>query len=303
MRHNACSRTARTGTKNAVENNDIGTRVGDYTVDNVHDSVETGVIYHATHLVLPRKVCLKISRCGAPKQVAVQMLREACLLEALCHPGIARVYECGVLADKRPWVAFERIVGDVLSTALASGPMPIADLVVLVRDVAEILHHAHARGVVHRRLSADASLRTPERPLSVCLRGWDGAGTVDSTLHLDAREDVYALGTIAFRALTGCLHTPSVSATEWCPSAPSELTALIDVMLDANPRVRPTSEEVRERARWLATTLGDVVGERIEPLEIGKPRWTPPNGIDPDSHESIPVPGTSSAFSIRILTK
>lgn len=265
-----------------------GARVGDYTIDREWSREDSAAIYHATHLVLPRRVNLKVVT-ASERPAAVQLLREACLLEALQHAGIPRVFECGVLGDRRPWVAFQRADGLSLQASLGDGPMPIADLVVLLRDVADVLTHAHARGVVHARVSAETIVRTPERPLSVYLRGWGHARTVDSSTSLDVREDVYALGVVAFRALTGCLHTPSVSATDWCPSAPPELTALIDVMLDGNPRVRPTSDEVRERARWLATTL--------DPLEIGKPRWTPPNGLDRDTHEPIPP---SSTFSIRI---
>ena len=262
-----------------------GARVGDYTIDRELVREESGVVYQATHMVLPRKAHLKVMAGAYARPLAVQLLREACLLEALQHAGIPRVYECGVLADRKPWVATQRIDGQSLQSSLGDGPMPIADLVVVLRDVADILSHTHARGVVHTKLSADTIVRTPERQLAVYLRGWSAARTVDSTQSLDIREDVYALGGVAFRALTGCLHTPSVSATEWCPAAPPELTALIDVMLDGNPRVRPTSEEVRERARWLATT--------IEPLDIGK--WPAPTRDD-----ISPVPATSSAFSIRI---
>ncbi len=264
-----------------------GTRVGDYTLDAEHAREETGIVYPGTHALLPRKAFVKIVG-GTPwsKPHAVQLLREACLLEALQHPGIPRVFECGVMADRRPWVAFQRIEGPTLSVALNAGPMAIGDLVALLRDVADILVHAHARGVVHTRVNAETIVRTPDRPHSVCLRGWSNARTVETTQALDAREDVYALGSIAFRALTGCLHNPTVSATDWCPSAPAEPTALIDVMHDATPRVRPTSEEVRERARWLSTTV-----------ELVKPRWTPPNGLDRDTHQALP---TTSAFSIRI---
>jgi serine/threonine protein kinase len=264
-------------------------RVGDYTIDREHSSEGHVGVYQATHLVLPRKALLKVPTVVS-RQVAVQLLREACLLEALQHQAIPRVFECGVFADRRPWVALQRIDGDSLHDTFGDGPMPIADLVVLVRDLADILTHAHSRGVVHTRVSGETIVRTPGRAQSVCLRGWGAARTVDSTQSIDAREDVYALGVVAFRALTGCLHTPAVSATDWCPEAPADLTALIDVMLDDNPRVRPTSEEARERARWLSSTL--------EPLEIGRPRWTPPNGLDRETHE--PLPTMSSTFSIRI---
>jgi serine/threonine-protein kinase len=268
-----------------------GARVGDYSLDAELAREQSGVVYQATHLLLPRKAHVKVAN---DREVAKQLLREACLLEALQHGGIPRVYECGILYDRRPWVAYQRIDGMTLGVSIGDGPMAIADLVVLLRDLADILAHAHARGVVHSRISADTIVRTPDRALTVYLRGWSLARTVESTMSLDTREDVYALGTVAFRALTGCLHTPHVSATDWCPSAPTELTALIDVMLDVNARVRPTSEEVRERAGWLSSTL-----------EISKPRWTPPNGLDRQPGEEDAMT-TSSAFSIRItrnLTK
>ena len=57
----------------------------------------TSVVYEARHLVLPRRAILKVMQRGA-RIAAVQLLREACILEALEHPGIVRVYESGLLA-------------------------------------------------------------------------------------------------------------------------------------------------------------------------------------------------------------
>jgi len=258
-----------------------GIRVGDYTIDSEYSIEDTGVVYLATHVMLPRRVWLKVMHGGAQdaREMAVQMLREACLLEALAHPGIPRVFECGRLADRRPWTAVERIDGTSLTQTLLDGPLPVADLVVLLRDVAELLGHAHARGVVHRALTADAILRTPERAFGVCIRHWSEARATDAGQAIAPPNDVYALGTIAFRALTGCLHTPSVTAREWYPAAPVELTSLIDDMLRLEPAARPGSEEVRERARWLASDF--------EQLRIEKPRWTPPHGLDPDKLPAI----------------
>src|SRR5689334_6823719 len=97
-----------------------GARIGDYVVDSDLRSEETGVVYLATHVVLPRKVALKVMHMHSAwlRSMAIQMLREACLLEALHHPGIPRVYECGVLADRRPWTAFEHAEGTPLASQL-----------------------------------------------------------------------------------------------------------------------------------------------------------------------------------------
>ncbi len=271
-----------------------GARVGDYQIERQLGSEETGVVYLATHVVLPRKAAIKVMHADQAwlRQIAVQMLREACLLEALDHPGIPRVYECGVLDDRRPWIAFEWVAGPTVAATIDQAPLGIADLAVVLRDVADVLVHAHERGVVHRRLTADAITRTPDRRFSLTVRQWGDACTLDTEapISVDGRDDVRALGVLAFRALTGAMPASGISTADLCPMAPRELTALIDHMLATDPTSRPTSAEVRDRAGWLATTLETVPA---------KPRWTPPLGavsdaLPPDVEEAAP------GFTIRI---
>jgi serine/threonine protein kinase len=270
-----------------------GARIGDYVVDAELRSEETGVVYQATHVVLPRKVALKVMHAQSAwlRSVAIQMLREACLLEALHHPGIPRVYECGVLSDRRPWTAFEHADGTTLGEQLDAGSMSLVDVVLVLRDVADLLTHAHSRGVVHRSLTADAILRTPERTFPVCVERWDNALTLDTEVRveLDTRDDVLALGAIAFRALTGVMPDRAVPTLEVYPAAPHELASLLDAMLVAEASQRPSSQEVRDRARWLAATL--------EPLALDHARWTPPRGLTQDA---VPVVTDDGGFSVRI---
>src|SRR5262245_65975038 len=118
-----------------------GLRIGDYRVERELRSDDTGIIYEAVHLVLPRRAALKVTHPSSLyiRSVAVQMMREACVLEALAHPGVPRIYECGILSDKRPWVARELIEGTTLADLLQSRSIPMADLVVMMRSVADII--------------------------------------------------------------------------------------------------------------------------------------------------------------------
>jgi hypothetical protein len=211
-------------------------RIGDYTIERELKGEASGAVYEGVHLVLPRRAAVKI---GDRK---VQLLREACILEALSHPGVPRIYECGVLADKRPWVASELIDGTPLADAL---PVAIADLAMIVRSVGDILAHAHARGVVHHRLTEAVVLLTPSRLSPVTVRGWG-----DVVVAADPVNDIRALGAIAYRVLTGApLGEPAQDA---CPEAPLELTQLIDAMLGDAP---PSAAEICERIDWLGETL------------------------------------------------
>lgn len=245
-----------------------------------------GTVYQATHVLLPRRVSLKVMHSGSwTRSTAMAVLREACLLEALSHPGIPRVFECGVMADKRPWTAFELIEGTTIAD-LQRGGMAVADVIAMLRDVSDLLSHAHGRGVVHRQLTSHTVVKSPDRAFPYAVTSWDNALTLDtkSRVTLDTRDDVFALGVIAFRALTGAM--PDIQSTrEAFPAAPIELALLIDQMLATEPVARPTSTEVKERAVWLAATS--------EPIKA--PRWTPPHGLD----DQIPRPA-GDHFAIRI---
>lgn len=267
-----------------------GLRIGDYTIERELRADDTGVIYGAVHLVLPRRAAVKITHPTFTRSTAVQFMREACVLEALAHPGVPRVYECGVLPDKRPWVARELIEGTSLAESMQAGSIAIADLVVMLRAVAEILDHAHGRGVVHHQLGEAAIVHTPSRAFSHCVRGWSDVVVHDSERGAAASGDLHALGALTFRALTGSPFTPSSSARAECPSVPLELTTLVDHMLAADPRDRPVAAEVLQRAAWLAETL-ELVPTR--------PRWTPPHGIG-DRAVAEPEPASFPDFIIRI---
>jgi len=271
-----------------------GMRIGDYRIDRELGADPTGAVYLGLHTVLPRQAAVKImpalppsagARAAAPGEPlseaerarAIRTLREACLLEALSHPGIPRVFECGILPDRRPWAAFERIEGPTLGSLIASGPLPVGDVVVVLRDVGDLLAHAHGRGVVHRRLTADAIVRTPERGYSVCVRHWEDARMLDTEARvaIDALDDVRALGLIVFRALTGAGPDRAAPVADHAAAAPAELTALVDHMLDTDPASRPPSDEVRDRARWLADTFEPRMSDRL--------RWAPSLGLSPES--------------------
>ncbi|MGE0868509.1 MAG: protein kinase [Kofleriaceae bacterium] len=243
-------------------------RIGDYRIERTLASEEIGVLYLGTHVILPRQAVVKVIHPDQAnlKNLAVQLLREACMVDAMFHPAVPRVYECGILPDRRPWAAFEWIDGETLASTLAAEQLGIADIVVFMRDVADALSHAHERGVVHRRLTADALVRTPGRS-GLRIRHWSEARPLDADrITVDARDDVYALGVIAFRALTGVLPTRAVAASDLCPHAPRELTSLVDHMLASDPHSRPTSAGVRDRASWLARTMEHVPLDAAVPV-------------------------------------
>ena len=278
--------------------------MGNYEIDR---EIGPG-LFEATHRVLPRRALVKIAR-GA---TAVQLMREACILEALQHQGVVRVFESGVTSDKRPWLALELVGGETLDTILERGPLAPVEIVRLVGGLAEILEHAHRRGVIHRGLRPDRVALTGRR---ICIADWSDARTHDASSQIphlpqpgtraylapevvrgdatDDRADVFALGAIAYQALTGVLPPlgiyPYIPVAQRCGHAlPLELTALVDQMLSPDRFDRPTASEVRTELASLAGLLPEtVVAEHLVLVDtdgipetrlvrIRKPRWTPP---------------------------
>jgi len=270
-----------------------GLRIGNYRVEAELGASGAGLLVEAQHLVLPRRAILKIVHpaFATVRPYVLQTLREACILEAIAHPGVPVVYESGVLKDRRPWFAFEAVSGPTLEDALASGPLSIVEAAGLLRDLADILEHAHRRGVIHRALRPDRVVLTEARRHPLCIPDWSEAIAHDATAHLplaqaegaqgylapelaregdelvDDRVDMFSLGVIGYRALTGrlpfeatapqdeeaeALHVP---VQVHRPDAPPELAAIVDALLAFDRFDRPSASEVRSDLDWLFETL------------------------------------------------
>jgi eukaryotic-like serine/threonine-protein kinase len=209
-------------------------------------------------------------------------MREACILEALPHPGVPRVYECGVL-ERRPWVAMEHIEGTSIEQAAAERPIGLSDAMAVVRDAAAILAYAHKRGIIHRSITPKSIMRTPERGFPLCITDW-GDAAIDDTAsshpvqsytrfyrapelavegRADARADIYSLGAVVFEAATLVLPEP----VQKFPGVPEPFHHLLAAMLARFPEDRPTAEVVAVEAGRLVEVFSDGDGQ-IEEVEV-----------------------------------
>ncbi|MFG2038095.1 protein kinase [Dactylosporangium sp. NPDC048998] len=188
------------------------------------------VVWRAFDEVLERPVAVKLL---APKLLADPLSRrriqaEARVAAVLSHPHIAQVYDFGHGPDGAPYVVMELVTGRSLEQA---GPLPPAQMLRVGAHLADALAAVHARGLVHRDVKPanvmltdggaklvdfgisaiagdhsdrqDEILGTPAYLAPERLRG----------LPTTAATDVYALGLLLYRALTGRFPWPAQTTT------------------------------------------------------------------------------------------
>jgi hypothetical protein len=219
------------------------TTIGDYEVREI-ERVGAVVRYAATHIVLPRRAVVELLELDAPRVDAMKLMRRACILEALRHPAVPRVFECGRL-DGRPWIAFSDEHGTTLEDELQHRRLGVREALTLLEEVAALLSHAHARGVLHGNITPGAIVRAP----TLSLQRWENARVHDTELMSDAidgREDVFALG----KTISAAIATPD--------PVPIALVRLLGQMLAGDPAMRPTASEVVAATRALRDAIGPV---------------------------------------------
>src|SRR5262249_3763127 len=123
-----------------------------YAVEAVLGRGGMGVVYRARHLALKRPVALKMLATGHPHAAERARFRaEAEAVARLQHPNIVQIHEVGE-ADGLPFFALEYVAGGSLVERLAGRPLPARDAARLVAALAEAMHLAHSRNLVHRDL-------------------------------------------------------------------------------------------------------------------------------------------------------
>jgi serine/threonine protein kinase len=145
-----------------------GTRLGPYEITAKLGEGGMGEVYRATDSKLKREVAIKVlpqAFTADPERLA-RFEREARLLAQLHHPNIASIFGLEESGGTRALI-MELVEGPTLAERLASGPMPLEEVLSVARQIAEALEEAHEKGIVHRDLSRKTS-RSPPAARSRC---------------------------------------------------------------------------------------------------------------------------------------
>jgi serine/threonine-protein kinase len=280
-----------------------------YEVEAVLGRGGMGVVYKARHLALKRTVALKMLAAGHSHQVERARFRaEAEAVARLQHPNIVQIHEIGE-ADGLPFIALEFVAGGSLAERLAGQSLPPRDAARLVAALAEAMHLAHSRNLVHRDLKPGNVLMVGEAdtPVGQCQpkvtdfglvrqldadSGQTGVGVVMGTPSYMAPEqaeghahaagpaaDVYALGAILYECLTGRPPFQGATPLETLvqvrsrePAAPSSRNRQVprDVETICLKCLRKEPERRYSSARELADDLGRFVrGEPVAARPVG----------------------------------
>ena len=269
----------------------IGQTISHYRITGRLGSGGMGVVYEAQDLTLGRRVALKFLPPELAQDASAldRFLLEARAASALNHPNICTIYAVEKDGD-RSFISMELIEGQGLDTKLHSGPLPVDRLLEVSIQLADAVDVAHVKGIIHRDLkpaniflTQRGQVKVLDFGLAKLTRAAETAGeTLEATQDsprtasltspgstvgtvaymspeqargepLDARTDLFSLGTVIYQMATGQLPFPGntsavifnailerdpVPAAQLNPQIPSRLQEVIDKLLEKDRDLR-----------------------------------------------------------------
>jgi serine/threonine protein kinase len=292
----------------------VGTQ---YLVDGEIGRGGMSVVYRATDVRLNRPVAIKV----LPPDVAfngdvrTRFIREAQTAAQLSHPNIVPIYSVdevgndGSAMGSLVFFVMAYVDGESLGQRLArEGPWPIDQTLRVLREVADALAYAHARGVVHRDIKPDnilidrASGRSMVTDFGIA-RARAGETRITATgvavgtpaymspeqalgeRDVDGRSDLYSLAVVGYHMLSGdtpfkAVNTPAMLVKhvserprpirERRPDVPAYLAVAIDRALAKKPEDRWS-----DAAEFRDALAGAQASHRR------RQAWTPPSSQIP----------------------
>ncbi len=222
-----------------------GTTVQHYRIGQRLGAGGMGEVYRAEDVRLGRPVALKFlpPDLKADPESRARLLNEARAASLLRSPNIAVTYDIGE-SGGADFIVMEYVEGELLSSRVAKGPLPVREVVEIGLQVSDALEEAHGRGIIHRDVKSANLMRTERGLVKVLDFGLAKfvksdaaesslvtqpqvtvAGMVVGTVSymapeqalgrpVDHRTDLFSLGVVLFELATGRIPFVGTSPTE-----------------------------------------------------------------------------------------
>ncbi|WP_437965364.1 protein kinase [Sorangium sp. So ce260] len=281
---------------------------GRFCIEHLAASGGMGAVYRALDQETGEAVAIKLLTTEGTQHLG-RFTREAQALAAVRVPGVVRYVAHGTTAWGQPYLAMEWLDGETLSERLNRQGLTLEETLELGLHVATTLGAVHGLGLVHRDLKPSNLLleggslgrvslidfglarAVTDEPLTVAglvvgTPGYMAPEQARGELSADARVDVFALGCILYRCLTGrpafqgnaglavlmkvLLEDPP-RVRDLRPGTPAALDDLVARMLAKSPQDRPADGGA------VAAELATIGGAESS---VGGPRSFPPRAVE-----------------------
>ena len=241
-----------------------------YYLDSVIGEGASGIVYKGLDLITKGSIAVKVLKDGDSLnrvENVIRLKREATAVSRLDHSGIIKIFDVGV-SDDVHYLVMEHIEGQSLSSFIDKNDiLPIETTLTIVRRIAETLAYVHNVGIIHRDIKPNNVIltkitspsgqtiipkigdfglskfighsRKEQREISgtYCYMSPEQAGLI--RCPVDSRTDLYSLGILLYRLLTGRLPFQGQDVLELfnqmislVPQAPSRLNPLVTEICD-----------------------------------------------------------------------
>jgi serine/threonine-protein kinase len=287
----------------------IGTVVrGKYRIQARLGEGGMAVVYKAHHELLDESRALKVIRPDLARdaEFMARFKNEAIMARKLNHPNAVRVDDLDIAEDGLPFIAMELVVGDTLKTLIQrSGPLPVTLVLDIAAHVCEALDAAHKLGLIHRDIKPDNIVLVAQRegpPVPKILdfgisrlkeetagaKGLTQTGMVIGTpeymspeqvmgkqrIDIDGRSDLYSLGVVMYRMLTGELPFQGESTLEMIlqhlktlPKAPRQLKPGLAIPEAVSAIVMKALEKDREKRYATGAEMAAAIKKVLRKIE------------------------------------
>ncbi|NUM36117.1 MAG: serine/threonine protein kinase [Candidatus Brocadiae bacterium] len=199
-----------------------------------------GEVWKAEHIELPGKI--EAIKFALDPESLDALREEAAILQSLSHPQIVKITDMNTKGDS-PYLRMEYIEGITLEDKLQmDGKLAWKDALDLCLQMIDPLEEAHKNKVFHGNLKPSniflcrTGIKIADFGLGnhLDLSGYNAPER--KTGKLKATSDIYSLGVILYRAITGSLPTGLEPPSHFIPQCPDILDRVVSKMLSSQSK-------------------------------------------------------------------